>query len=83
MSRDEPHNWADRITVVRRPLPEGGYEAVVTEGAPYHARISRTHPDAGEAFYFLCAILSRFRFDGEILLESHTKRGKVRREVLR
>lgn len=78
-------SWEQRITVVLRAAPEdGGYEAVVTEGAPYGVRISAS--DAGhpyDAYAVLIAALMRLGFGGEILLEEHLKSGRVRREVLR
>lgn len=79
------HRWSERITVVLRPSSEdGGYEALVTEGAPYGVAISAS--DAGhpyDAYAVLIAALMRLGFGGEILLEERLKRGKVRREVLR
>lgn len=83
MSVTRRASWAERIEEVLRPAPDGGFEAVVTEGAPYGVAISAhspTHPDAAHGA--LLDALLRFGFRGDILLEDRSQR-RVRRVVLK
>lgn len=75
--------WAECITEVLRLAQEGGWEAVVTEGVPYDARLSTHSPTSpDEAHAALLDVLWCFGFRADIALEDRTQR-RVRRTTLR